>query len=80
MKVIWEPTDIRAGRRYGKLNVTERWMIGYKVSTPSFMHLWYSVSLTDGMVTSGISDVELAASLTEDGYLPEELLIAWSSK
>lgn len=74
MKVIWEADDIQAGRRYGKRDVAERWMIGYKSGTYGFSRIWFSVSLADGMITAGKLAIELAASLSQDGYLPEELL------
>ena len=29
MKFIWEEKDILVGRRYGRIEITEEWMIGY---------------------------------------------------
>lgn len=74
MRVTWEEKDIRAGLRYGKATIRERFIIGYDPSLPAGEKRWVSVSLADGMVTRAQSAHELAVSLTESGYVPESLL------
>jgi hypothetical protein len=73
MRITWEEKDIRAGLRYGKSSIRERWIIGYIASSTQEKR-WVSVSLMDGMVTPAHSQHELAISLTESGYVPEALL------
>jgi hypothetical protein len=76
MKVQWEEKDIRAGQRYGKPTIRERWIIGYDPSLLPHEKRWVSVSLSDGMVLRAHTQQELAVSLTESGYVPEALLPA----
>jgi hypothetical protein len=74
MKVTWDEKDIRAGLRYGRATIRERWIIGYDPTLPAGEKRWVSVSLQDGMVTRAQTAHELAVSLTESGYVPEALL------
>lgn len=73
MKVIWEPNDIKAGKVYAKSETGEKWMIGY-LSWKGDADKYVSISLLDGWVTTANSQSALAEKLTEDGYLPIELL------
>lgn len=73
MKVEWQESDIRVGRRYGKPGVRERQMIGYVFPASGPREL-VCVSLSDGQVSSTLSAEKLAAHLTAQGYVPEELL------
>lgn len=73
MKVEWESSDIKPGRRYGKPQTAERWVIGYLAGEDS-QERYVSISLSDGMVTKPKFRETLAASLNKEGYQPEELL------
>jgi hypothetical protein len=77
MKVEWQADDIKPGRRYGKPDTKERWLIGYVagtecLETPSKRYV--SISLSDGMVTQSLTAADMAAVLNKYGYQPEELL------
>ena len=78
MKVIWEPTDIRAGAKSRNPNCTETWMIGYESSvhgrnTPAFA----LISLIDGMIShKGLSAQEMANLLNSCAHMPVELIEA----
>ncbi len=69
MKVIWEASDIQAGRRYGLRGCNERWIIGYHDSSR-----YVSIFESDWMVTDPFTKEELAKSLTIHEYVPIELL------
>lgn len=73
MKVAWQPQDIRPGRQFGSEHSKERFIIGY---VPSAEHplKYATVSLSDGMVGHSGTKCDMAAYLTEHGYLPAELL------
>lgn len=73
MKVEWEESDIKPGRRYGRPKTAELWIIGFLAGANSDIR-YVSISLSDGMVTKPASLAGLAATLTEGGYQPEELL------
>lgn len=73
MKVEWEESDIKPGRRYGKPLTAERWVIGFLAGSGNNAR-FVSISLSDGMVTKPSTLAGLAATLNEGGYQPEELL------
>ncbi len=73
MKVTWEAKDITTGRRYSKPGIGEKWIIGY-ISDIDGPARYVSVSDQDGMITTPRSKEQMAQVLTENGYLPEELL------
>lgn len=75
MKIVWERDDIRAGRRVGKPERWERWIIGYEDAHRDREVRWCLISTTDGMVQSGFTREALAALLTSSGEFPEEALI-----
>lgn len=71
MKVIWEPDDIKPGKRYSKPGIGEEWIIGYLSDAhPSNKTRYVSVSLSDGLVTEPLSKEDMARALTDQGYLP----------
>jgi hypothetical protein len=73
MKVEWQESDIRVGRRFGKPGVRERQMIGYLLPEDGPKEL-VSISLCDGQVNPMANAEKMAAMLTEHGYVPDELL------
>jgi hypothetical protein len=77
MKVIWEESDIFAGRRYTKLGTTEIWLIGYRVDITAPKNAakrYIQISLSDGMCCAEGTAAQLAPALTEQGYIPIELV------
>ena len=76
MKFIWEASDIKPGRKYGRADISERWMIGYLGALGGDKPRYVSVSTIDGMVTDASGREELARELTEHGYVPAEYLDA----
>lgn len=73
MKITWEPSDIKCGRRVRKPGAGEVWMIGYNPSLSSRDHFCL-VSLADGMIsTNKRTAEELAADLNERQSHPIEL-------
>lgn len=72
MKFIWEAKDIVGGRRYGRPGLNEVWIIGYMSDESVPRHV--SISLSDGMVTEARTKDQLAKALSDDGYMPIELL------
>ena len=73
MKVTWEEKDINPGRIYSKEGIDEKWIIGY-LSAMDGPECYVSVSNRDGMVTDPRTKEQMAQLLTENGYLPVELL------
>jgi hypothetical protein len=73
MKVTWEAEDIIPGRRYSKPGIKEIWAIGF-LAYESTQERYVSVSNQDGMVTEPKFKENFAADLTEQGYLPVELI------
>lgn len=73
MKVIWEEKDITPGRRYTKEGIGEKWIVGY-LSGALGDARYVSVSDQDGMVTEPRTKEQIAQILTDNGYLPVELL------
>lgn len=73
MRVIWEASDIQCGRRYSKAGIGEKWIIGYIPSMTGEAR-YVSVSDQDGMVTEPRAREQIAQILTENEYLPVELL------
>lgn len=77
MKVIWELSDISAGRRIGHPTRSERWLIGYRagVGMETNPH-WSLISLSDGMVMTSNFETksQLADRLNKNGEVPEEWL------
>lgn len=73
MKVIWEEKDIRPGRRYSKPGIGETWIVGFLADATTECAS-VSISAQDGMVTGPRTKEQLAQLLTEQGYLPTELL------
>lgn len=73
MKVEWEAEDIVPGRRYGKEGLREKWVIGY-LSFADGQERYVSISDQDGMVTEPKAKEQMARNLTENGYLPLELI------
>lgn len=71
MKVTWETEDIRPGRRYSRADISEVWMIGYD---PELGEQFASVSLLDGLITDFKTRERMAKDLTENGYVPLELM------
>lgn len=73
MNVIWEPDDIVVGRKVGTKGCGEKWAIGYLASAADNAR-FVMISTVDFMVDNPKTKTELAQSLTNGGYLPEELL------
>jgi hypothetical protein len=73
MKVIWETEDIKPGRRYSKKGIGENWIIGYLSDTDG-EDRYVSVSELDGMVSVPYTTERMAQMLTENGFMPVELL------
>lgn len=73
MKVTWEASDIKAGRRYSKPGISEIWMIGYLAGADE-PNRWVSISSEDGMVTLPYTREQMAESLTNAEYLPVEVM------
>lgn len=73
MKFIWEAKDITPGRRYSKGSINEKWIIGYLLHC-NMEDKYVSISDQDFMVTKGHTKEELAKILTENEYMPVELL------
>ena len=73
MKVIWESADIVAGRRYSREGLNDTWLIGY-LSNETTEKRYVSISMSDGLVTLPKTKETLAYELTENGYVPVELL------
>jgi hypothetical protein len=71
---IWEAEDIRPGRRYSKQHIKEIWLIGYRADADDYEARYVSVSESDGMVTKPYTKEELAAILSEGGYVPINFL------
>jgi hypothetical protein len=65
MKVQWEASDIRAGRIVGKLDRTERWMIGYIGHGGDYA----LVSMFDGMICEKMSAQQMADTLNKSGEI-----------
>ena len=74
MKFIWEPEDIRVGRKYSRPDITEEWLIGYLPLPDRYDARYVSISMNDGMVTKCASANEMAADLTRNNYVPIELI------
>lgn len=74
MKIIWEPQDIVAGRRVGKLDRGERWIIGYNPLMIKDEPRYMLVSLSDGMVNQYYDKQGLCDRLNAAGEMPSELL------
>lgn len=70
MKVQWEPSDIRPGRRVGSPARKEQWLIGYMGAGGDYA----LVSMTDGMIGDKMSAEKMAASLNASGEIPAEYL------
>lgn len=73
MMFVWESADIKPGRKYSKEGIGETWLIGYRAEI-STGRRYVSVSLNDGLVTEPKTQKELAAELSEHGYVPAEFL------
>lgn len=73
MKFVWEESDIKPGRVYSKVGITEQWIIGYVPGLDSKSNRVH-ISLSDGMVLPPQTAEALAADLTEGGYVPLEYL------
>ncbi len=73
MKVTWEEKDITPGRKYSKEGMGEKWIIGF-LSNVDGAERYVSVSDQDGMVTAPRTKEQMAQTLTEDSYMPVELL------
>lgn len=75
MKIIWETQDIVAGRSYSREGIGETWLIGY-LSYEDSRACYVSVSQSDGLVTPPMTPEEMAGMLTQEGYIPSEVLKA----
>lgn len=74
MRFIWEETDIKPGRVYGRAGMREQWLIGYRPELESKKNL-VSVSLADGMVAGEPrTKMEMAEVLSRNDYAPIEFL------
>jgi hypothetical protein len=75
MKIVWEPQDIRAGRRVRKPTASEEWLIGYDPSAQEAHKYMAIISLADGMISAkGMDPQGIADFLNEAGNFPVELL------
>lgn len=72
MKLIWEEKDIVVGKRYGRYDIGEKWMIGYLPSEDDCRYV--SISMDDGMVTNPMTLKDFVTSLNKDNYIPEDIL------
>lgn len=74
MKVTWEEGDIKAGRRFGRIECKEKWMIGYRFAGSGSTEFTI-ISLVDGMVNSMLkSRQDVADFLNRAEDLPLELI------
>lgn len=74
MKITWETNDIIAGRRAGKSDRVEVWIIGYDPNTPPGKPKWALISTEDGMISRrGLTKEQLASHLNSSGDYPVEL-------
>lgn len=73
MRVTGEEKDIVPGRRYGRDGLSETLQIGFLASEDSAAR-YVSVSNSDGMVTAPRTKSDLAEALTNERYVPVELL------
>ena len=80
MKFIWEPDDIKVGRKYSRPDITEIWLIGYIPSVDSTGPRYVSISMEDGMVTGGLTANVLSAGLTRNNYVPVEFIAKLAMK
>ena len=71
--VTWEEKDIVFGTRYGRIGLNEEWLIGYMGCSEGPAR-YVSISTADGMVTEAITKAAFAARLTENKYIPINLL------
>lgn len=75
MKYVWEPHDIRAGRRVLSNNRSEIYIIGYDPRThgkaqPAFLLF----SLADGMLVElNQTATDMANGLNRDNNIPEKI-------
>ncbi|MEN3238652.1 hypothetical protein PUR29_35000 [Methylobacterium ajmalii] len=73
MKYIWEPCDIRVGRRLRASSGSETWMIGYD-GTSEAKHNLILVSLADGMISlSGQCYESMAIALNDRKMRPADI-------
>lgn len=70
MRIIWEAKDIKGGVRFGGVG-SETWMIGWPTGKAGF---FVTISLSDGLVTDPALPADIAQRLSQNGYLPIELL------
>jgi hypothetical protein len=74
MKVIWEEGDIYSGVRFGFKECSTRWRIGFLTERTDTKALWGIICEQDYFVYPGKTPAQVAEYLTENGYLPSELL------
>jgi hypothetical protein len=71
MKIIWEPDDIRPGRRVGREGRSEQWIIGYDSTVTARENVRYTIiSLADGMVFPFRTKEDLCVLLNNSGDVP----------
>lgn len=75
MKFIWEEKDVVVGRRYSRSGIGEQLLIGFMASHNGPDN-YVSISLNDGMVTKPRSRESMAGMLTDQEYVPVEILEA----
>ena len=72
MKVTWEEKDIYGGMRYFHPQHSGEWMIGYSTNK-QHKHLYVTISLSDGFLSTPRTKQQLAEILTNFGFLPKEM-------
>ncbi len=73
MRVSWEESDVKCGQQVGKATIRERLLIGF-LAAEAGEKRFVVVSLSDGMTQPAMKRSELAAWLTEGGWMPAALL------
>ena len=75
MKLIWEEKDIKAGRKVAGHGQSEKFIIGYRPETET--KTFCLISLSDGLVGTAKAACCLTEELTENNFIPDELLHLW---
>ncbi len=74
MKVIWEASDIHQGRRIGCENAVWDWVIGYRSNSDPINRSYVLIRINDGAIEGERSPEDMANFLTQNNYLPIELV------
>lgn len=73
MKVQWEESDIRVGRRVGEQKQFNRYMIGYTLNGGAEPEQWTLIRMSDGMIATMTTKEGLVVALNMLGYIPDDI-------